>query len=92
MTYKEFELRLDELWRTKYTLTDTDSPHWTLEREDIHAKNRLRDRLLRYALEARGAGISRRSKDLCRRLFDDLGIDPKELDLADMVAAKSAAS
>jgi hypothetical protein len=55
--------------------------HWTVKYADDIAMRHSREMLLDYVREAHHVGISRRGKNKAQRLFDELGIDPADLDL-----------
>jgi hypothetical protein len=81
MNLSEFEERFDMLWKTRYAIYDPETSHWTVRREDEEARQQSREMLMEYAREIQRVGISRRGKNKPQRLFDELGIDPADLDL-----------
>jgi hypothetical protein len=81
MKLDQFEERFGTLWREKYALYDPATDHWTRQREDEQGKQQCRDMLLEYAREVQRVGLSRRGKNKAQRLFDELGMDPSDLEL-----------
>jgi hypothetical protein len=81
MVLDEFARRLDALWRERYALYDPALDHWTRQRQDDQARQQCRDMLMEYAHAVQQVGVSRRGKNRAQRLFDELGIDPVDLEL-----------
>jgi hypothetical protein len=90
VTNQEFEARLDVLWREKYTLIDSPDPHWTLVRDDADSKHQFRDMLIRYALESQPVGLSRQEKNTPGRIFEELGMEPSDLNVVDFIVSTTS--
>jgi hypothetical protein len=87
MKQSEFEERFNAYWRQHYAAYDeTGKDHQTLLKEwrershDDHRRGHLKLTLLKYARDCRVVGISRKKKNLAQRIFDELGVDPQELE------------
>ena len=87
MKQSEFEERFSAYWREHYAAYDeTGKDHQTLLKEwreraqDNARRTHLLLTLLKYAQDSRMTGISRKKKNLAQRIFDELGIDPRELE------------
>lgn len=81
MSFDEFLRRFDSWWEEKHSLYNPETDHWTRERVDAAARKQCRDLLIGYARSVQQVGLSRRSKNKAQRLFDELGIDPTELEI-----------
>ena len=87
MRQSEFEERFNVYWREHYAVYDeTGKDHQTRLkewRERAHDNGRqahLKLTLLEYARDSRLSGISRQKNNLPQQIFDELGIDPRELE------------
>src|SRR5689334_21433293 len=81
MKLTEFESRFQDLWNEQYALYNPDINHWSRKRLDDIVRQNLREMLLDYARSSREVAISRREKNTPHRIFQQLGIDPSELDV-----------
>jgi hypothetical protein len=84
MRLEEFERRFDARWKEKYSLYDSAADHWTRKRVDDEARQHSRELLMEYARETQKVGISRHGKNKAQQLFDELEIDPSDLELNDI--------
>ena len=87
MEQSEFEKRFEAYWKQHYARYDeTSKDHQTLLKEwrerahDSGRRTHLALTLLKYARDSRITGVSRRKKNLAQRIFDELGIDPLEIE------------
>ncbi len=81
MKLGEFEQHFDAFWKERYSLYDSATDHWTRKRVDDEARQHCRDMLMEYARESQQVGISRHGKNKAQRLFEEIGIDPTDLEL-----------
>lgn len=81
MNLSEFEHRFDALWKEKYAIYDPATSHWTVKHADDIARRHTHEMLMEYAREAHQVAISRRRKNKAQRFFDELGVDPADIDL-----------
>jgi hypothetical protein len=88
MRLDEFERRFDSFWDQRYSLYNPETDHWTRRRVDDRARQQCRELLTDFARAVQDVGLSRRGKNKAQRLFDELGIDPTELEID--VIGKSA--
>jgi hypothetical protein len=87
MKQSEFEQRFNVYWREHYAAYDeTGKDHQTLLKEwrerahDNGRRTHLKLTLLEYARDCRVIDVSRKKKNLAQRIFDELGVDPRELE------------
>lgn len=87
MKQSEFDEKFDAYWRERYAAYDnTGKDHqtrlkeWRERAHDSGRQTHLRLTLLHYAADCHVTGVSRRKKNLSQRIFDDLGIDPREIE------------
>ncbi|HZP82395.1 MAG TPA: hypothetical protein VFB21_12210 [Chthonomonadaceae bacterium] len=90
MKQAEFEAKFNALWQEKYAQYDeTGKDHqvllkeWRERAKDSSARIHWKLVLLRYARDVQAIGISRRTKNKAQALFDELGIDPLQLEFED---------
>ncbi len=83
----EFEARFDVYWREHYAAYDSKGKdHQTLLKEwrerahDDGRQTHLKLTLIQYAADSHVTGTSRRKKNLSQHIFDELGIDPLEIE------------
>lgn len=80
MKLDEFERRFDALWDERYTTYDPVTDHWTRQRADDTARQQCRDMLTEYARSVQSVGLSRRGKNKAQRIFEELGLDPADIE------------
>jgi hypothetical protein len=88
MKRSEFEDKFNVYWREHYAAYDeTVKDHstlladWRVRAHDSSRRTHLKLTLLRYARDSHVTGTSRKKNNLSQRIFDDLGVDPREVEL-----------
>ena len=87
MKQSEFEKIFNAYWQERYAAYDpTGKDHqtrlkeWRLRAHDSQRRTHLMLTLLKFAGDIRVTGISRKKCNLAQRIFDELGVDPRELE------------
>lgn len=87
MKQSEFEARFAVYWKANYAGFDGTGKDyqrlirdWKERARDNMRSTSLKLDMLRYARDCQTCPASREKKNLAQRIFDDLGIDPREIE------------
>lgn len=85
MKLSDFESRFEEYWREQNG--ETTEGDWLAVRRDTRRRRLLHDELIAYAADIRKVGCSRPARNKPRRIFQEMGVDAREIDIGPEFAA-----